>query len=125
MGKENEIEFDFFGKNASELKNKKLFLFDMDGTIYEENNVFNGTHQLLDYIAESGGKYVFITNNSSKSVNDYITKVNGLGIKADILDFFIARQQARIQIAATIYTQARLRTSLFCFLLYQLSLWVG
>ena len=28
-----------------------------------------------------------------------------------------------IQIAATIYTQARLRTSLFCFLLYQLSLW--
>ena len=30
-----------------------------------------------------------------------------------------------IQIAATIYTQARLRTSLFCFLLYQLSLWVG
>ena len=40
-----------------------------------------------------------------------------------IIDFFIARQQARIQIAATIYTQARLRTSLFCFLLYQLSLW--
>ena len=30
-----------------------------------------------------------------------------------------------IQIAATIYTQACLRTSLFCFLLYQLSLWVG
>ena len=40
-----------------------------------------------------------------------------------IIDFFIARQQARIQIAATIYTQARLRTSLFCFLLYQPSLW--
>jgi len=36
---------------------------------------------------------------------------------------FIARQQACIQIAAAIYTQARLRTSLFCFLLYQLSLW--
>ena len=33
--------------------------------------------------------------------------------------------QHGIQIAATIYTQARLRTSLFCFLLYQLSLWVG
>ena len=28
-----------------------------------------------------------------------------------------------IQIAVAIYTQARLRTSLFCFLLYQLSLW--
>ena len=39
------------------------------------------------------------------------------------LNFSIARQQACIQIAAAIYTQARLRTSLFCFLLYQLSLW--
>ena len=29
----------------------------------------------------------------------------------------------QIQIAATIYTQACPRTSLFCFLLYQLSLW--
>ena len=37
--------------------------------------------------------------------------------------YFIARQQACIQIAATIYTQACPRTSLFCFLLYQLSLW--
>lgn len=92
MRKETEIEFDFFGKNASELKNKKLFLFDMDGTIYEENSVFDGTHQLLDYIVESGGKYVFITNNSSKSVNDYITKVNGLGIKADKDNFFTSAQ---------------------------------
>lgn len=37
--------------------------------------------------------------------------------------YFIARQQACIQITVAIYTQARLRTSLFCFLLYQLSLW--
>ena len=39
------------------------------------------------------------------------------------LAYFIAQQQACIQIAATIYTQACPRTSLFCFLLYQLSLW--
>ena len=37
--------------------------------------------------------------------------------------YFTAQQQACIQIAATIYTQACPRTSLFCFLLYQLSLW--
>ena len=39
------------------------------------------------------------------------------------LAYFIAQQQACIQIAVTIYTQACPRTSLFCFLLYQLSLW--
>ena len=39
------------------------------------------------------------------------------------LSYFIAQQQACIQIAATIYTQACPHTSSFCFLLYQLSLW--
>ena len=34
-----------------------------------------------------------------------------------------SRKKSSIQIAAAIYTQARLRTSLFCFLLYQLSMW--
>ena len=33
------------------------------------------------------------------------------------------RKMLDIQIAATIYTQACPRTSLFCFLLYQLSMW--
>ena len=39
------------------------------------------------------------------------------------LSYFTAQQQACIQIAVTIYTQACPRTSSFCFLLYQLSLW--
>ena len=36
---------------------------------------------------------------------------------------YLIPSKSRIQIATAIYTQARLRTSLFCFLLYQLSLW--
>lgn len=88
----NNNPIDYFGKDAKDLRKKKLFLFDMDGTIYEENNVFDGTHQLLDYIVKSGGKYVFITNNSSKSVDDYVDKVNKLGIKADKDNFFTSAQ---------------------------------
>ena len=34
---------DYFGKTCESLKNKKLFLFDMDGTIYNENKLFEGT----------------------------------------------------------------------------------
>ncbi|WP_257641448.1 hypothetical protein [Streptococcus pneumoniae] len=41
---------DYFGADISELQNKKLFLFDMDGTIYEEDRLFEGTLELLDYI---------------------------------------------------------------------------
>lgn len=87
-----EIITDVFGKNPSDLMNKKLFLFDMDGTIYEEETVFDGTKDLLQIIKEMGGEYVFITNNSSKSVVDYIEKVNRLGIEANKDNFFTSAQ---------------------------------
>ena len=83
---------DVFGVDATELKNKKLWLFDMDGTIYEEERVFDGTLDLLQTIVDNGGRYVFITNNSSKSVIDYVKKVKSLGIEADEDNFFTSAQ---------------------------------
>ena len=79
---------DFFGKDISSILNKKLFLFDMDGTIYIDNKLFSGTKELLDLITKSGGKYVFITNNSSKSVFDYIKKLQDLGLSVNNDNFF-------------------------------------
>ena len=83
---------DYFGKDASRILSKKLWLFDMDGTIYLENDLFKGVKELLNYITNNGGNYVFITNNSSKSVNDYIKKITGMGIKADESNFFTSAQ---------------------------------
>ncbi|CJG05517.1 phosphotransferase [Streptococcus pneumoniae] len=89
---------DYFGADISELQNKKLFLFDMDGTIYEEDRLFEGTLELLDYIHNIGGEYIFITNNSSKSVVDYVEKVNRLGIKAERDNFFTSAQATIVYI---------------------------
>lgn len=69
------------------LKNKKFFLLDMDGTIYLDNDLFDGTLDFLDKIREKGGKYLFVTNNSSKSVDAYVNKLNRLGIIADETNF--------------------------------------
>ena len=86
---------DFFGKDASVLKNKKLFLFDMDGTIYRENDLFDGVIELLAKIKEKGGRYAFITNNPSKSVIDYVKKLKRIGItNATEEDFFTSAQAA-------------------------------
>ena len=50
------MEFiDYFGKDASCLKNKKLWLFDIDGTIYEEDRLFDGTLALLTNIEKIDG----------------------------------------------------------------------
>ena len=62
---ETKIIRDVWGTATTELAEKKLFLFDMDGTVYKEEKIFDGTLDLLSYIEEIGGKYVFITNNSS------------------------------------------------------------
>ena len=70
------------------LKNKKLFLLDMDGTIYLDNDLFDGTLDFLEYVRKIGGRYMFLTNNSSKSVDKYIEKLKKLGISAKEEDFF-------------------------------------
>lgn len=85
---------DILGKDISILKRKKLFLFDMDGTIYTENMLFDGTLQLLGMIEKNGGNYVFITNNSSLSVNSYIDKLSSLGIQTNSDHFFTSTQAA-------------------------------
>lgn len=69
------------------LKKKKLFLLDMDGTIYIDTELFDGTIDFLDHVKKIGGRYMFVTNNSSKSVDKYIEKLASLGIKATADDF--------------------------------------
>ncbi len=74
------------------LRNIKLFLLDMDGTIYLENRLFDFTKELLATIKAHGKRNLFMTNNSSKSVEDYISKFGKIGIKATREDFMTSSQ---------------------------------
>ncbi|MBQ7099010.1 MAG: HAD-IIA family hydrolase [Oscillospiraceae bacterium] len=74
------------------IQRMKLFLFDMDGTLYLGDELFGFTIPLLRRIRETGGRYLFMTNNSSKSVEDYIRKLEKLGIHADREDFITSAQ---------------------------------
>lgn len=89
---------DLLGHDASELACKRLFLFDMDGTIYLGNRLLHGTLQLLDLIRRSGGHYMFITNNSSRSVDDYMAKVRQMGIEATEDNFFTSSQATALHL---------------------------
>ena len=42
----------------AELKEKRLFLLDMDGTIYLDNDLFPGTIPFLRWVRETGGTYL-------------------------------------------------------------------
>ena len=60
-----------------DLKKKKLFLLDMDGTIYLGDHLFDGTIDFLKQVKASGGRYLFVTNNSSRSVDAYVQRLLG------------------------------------------------
>lgn len=74
------------------LKYHKLFLFDMDGTLYIGNQLFDFTKTLLEKIRSNGNRYLFVTNNSSKSVDAYIEKLENFGITVTEDDFVTSSQ---------------------------------
>jgi len=59
----------------------------MDGTIYLDDALFDGTQDLLAYIRSIGGRYIFLTNNSSRGTEGYVEKLNRIGIDAKPEDF--------------------------------------
>ncbi len=77
------------------LNDKKFFLLDMDGTIYLDNDLFDGTIDFLQKVKADGGKYLFVTNNSSKSVTAYIDKLAKIGI-ASCEDDFLTSTEATV-----------------------------
>lgn len=72
------------------LKDKRYFLFDIDGTLAVDETLYDGTKELLDYIEEIGGKSFYITNNSVKSRKDYIEKFARWGIRTEASQFMTA-----------------------------------
>ena len=66
---------------------KKLFLLDMDGTLYLGEQLFEGTAQFLAFVRQRGGRYAFLTNNSSRGIEGYLAKMARLGIPQTPQDF--------------------------------------
>lgn len=74
------------------INNLKLYLFDMDGTLYLGDQLYDFTKELLASIKNMGARYLFMTNNSSKSVTAYIEKLGRMGIEATEEDFITSSQ---------------------------------
>jgi len=73
---------DLRNRDATPLLGKKVFLLDMDGTLYNEERLFPGVVPFLSFLKANGIRYFFLTNNSSKGRAEYIAKLARLGINA-------------------------------------------
>lgn len=54
------------------INNIKLFLMDMDGTVYVGGDKIEGAFEALDALREKGKTVCFVTNNSSRSNQTYV-----------------------------------------------------
>jgi len=73
-----------------DLAQKKLFLLDLDGTIYLEDTLLPGAAEFLAWVRETGGSVRFLTNNSSRGVDAGLEKMARLGIPAEPSEFLTA-----------------------------------
>lgn len=66
-----------------DINNKKCFVFDLDGTVYLGDRPIQGT---IDFITRNLAQreIFFLTNNTSKNLDDYIRKLAGFGIHVGI-----------------------------------------
>jgi len=62
------------------LRSIKHVALDMDGTIYNGSTLFPFTVPFLENLKKLGIGYTFLTNNPSKSVNDYLIHLKNMGI---------------------------------------------
>ena len=75
-------------EKIKDLKQIELFLLDMDGTIYLDDDVFDGAIEFIEKIRKQNKKYIFLTNNSSRSKESYLEKLNRLGFVSNSDNIF-------------------------------------
>ena len=74
--------------NYDRLINTRLFLLDMDGTLYLGDDVFPGAVDFIHSITETGRSFIYLTNNSSRAGTDYITRLRKLGFPCEAENVF-------------------------------------
>lgn len=96
---------------AERLRRIRHVALDMDGTIYMGKSLFDCTKPFLASLREMGITYSFLTNNPSRSIDDYLRKLAALGIEA------AAEEMYTTSLAAIDYIRNRYPSARRLFLL--------
>ena len=62
------------------VNNTQVFLLDMDGTVYIDDEPIGNMRETLSALRKSGRKIVYCTNNSSKTAEEYVRKLTRLNL---------------------------------------------
>ena len=72
------------------LNDVKLFVLDMDGTVYLGNNLIEGSLDFIHKVKETGRSFIFFTNNASRVPSFYKEKLAKMGLEVEESDVVTA-----------------------------------
>ena len=78
--------------DTAKLRACQLFLLDMDGTLNLGDEVLPGAHEFVQSLQNSGRQFVYLTNNSSRSAEDYVARMRHLGFPCERENVFTSSQ---------------------------------
>ncbi|MFC4552695.1 MULTISPECIES: HAD-IIA family hydrolase [Halorussus] len=81
---------DLLFSSLSDLGEKEAAFFDLDGTVYLDDDLVDDAKGVLSRLREAGVDVYFLTNNSSKWKDDYAAKLSNLDIPTDPGDVLLS-----------------------------------
>lgn len=75
-------------KDASFLREKSGFIFDMDGVIYHGTRLLDGVKELVEWLRRESKRFMFLTNSSERSPRELQQKLWRMGLDIDESHFY-------------------------------------
>ncbi len=78
------------------LRNLRAFIIDMDGVLWEGNRPMPGLVEFFQTLCDRQIKFVLATNNASKTPEQYVSKLAGMGVTVARDDILTSAQAAAL-----------------------------
>ncbi|EPX72468.1 4-nitrophenylphosphatase [Schizosaccharomyces octosporus yFS286] len=75
-----------------------VFLFDCDGVLWSGNEPLPGVKDTMELLRSSGKQIIFVSNNSTKSREDYMKKINAHEIEAKLEEIYPSAYSSAIYV---------------------------
>lgn len=74
--------------NILDFESKKGFICDMDGVIYHGNKIIPGVLEFVNWMIDSGKKFVFLTNSPERTPHELSMKLERMGLSVSPDHFY-------------------------------------
>lgn len=102
------------------MKDYRLFLIDLDGTVYRGKNTVESGVRFVHRLIEQKRDYLFLTNNTTRTPQMIVDKLKGHGIDTDIKHVYTPSMATASYI---LYQNKNRQTKIGLYIIGQIGLW--